>query len=447
MSEKGKKFHLYILAGLILGAIAGGIVNSLAGDGGLPNSIKFLLKNVTDPIGEIFKRMLLMTVVPLVFASLSLGVARFGDLTKLGRIGLKTFAYFLFTTAFAVGIGLILVNIIQPGRGLPKETTEQLMAEYAGESEKKLESNAKVDVNTFVNIVPKNPLSSASNPNNSEMLPIIFVAILVGVGITRLRLPLAQSLTTFLEAVGEITVFIIQIAMMIAPVGVFCLIFGTTARFGFDLLGQLAWYVGTVLLAIGIMAFVVYPIILVFLAKQSPFQFYYRARAIILTAFSTSSSSATLPTSIKISHEELKVPKPIAGFVIPLGATTNMNGTSLFEGITALFLAQVFGQNLEIGTQLFVVLMCVLTAVGAAGVPGGSIPLLASVLIVANVPPAAIALILGVDRILDMCRTTLNVVGDVTAAVVITRFEGKNFPDETPGEVHVVESSHVLPPT
>jgi Na+/H+-dicarboxylate symporter len=223
-------------------------------------------------------------------------------------------------------------------------------------------------------------------------------------------------------------VFIIGVAMRLAPFAVFALIFGTTARFGFSLLQQLGLYVLVVLGGLAIQMFVVFPLLVKYLGGRSPRDFFRKVRAVIVTAFSTSSSAGTLPTSIRVTQEQLKVPAPIAGFVLPLGATMNMNGTALFEGVTAVFLAQVFGFDLTLTQQILVVVLCVITAIGAAGIPGGSIPLLAMVLAVVGVPAGAIAIILGVDRLLDMCRTTVNVVGDVTCAVFIHRSEGEGLP-------------------
>jgi DAACS family dicarboxylate/amino acid:cation (Na+ or H+) symporter len=224
--------------------------------------------------------------------------------------------------------------------------------------------------------------------------------------------------------VNELMVFIIDLAMKLAPYGVFALIFVVTARFGADVLKQLGFFVATVLIGLCIQLFVVFSMLLRLLGRMNPLTFFRKSWPIAVTAFSTSSSNATLPTSIKVSEESLGIPPPIAGFVLPLGATVNMNGTALFEGVTVLFIAQVFGIHLDLTQQIIVVLMSVLMAVGAAGVPGGSIPLLAIVLRSVGVPPEGIALIIGVDRLPDMCRTVVNVLGDVTAAVFVARSEG-----------------------
>ena len=427
--------HTRILLGLALGAIIGTVVNyfTVSHDPAIPQAawVGWLVRNVTQPIGDVFLRLLIMTVVPLVFASLAVGVAKLGDLSQLGRMGAKTFAYFLLTMACGVTIGLLLVNLAAPGKGLPSETVDGLKAQFATPGNEGKSRPAEFGVQTFVNIIPRNPFeAAATNPPN--MLGLIVVALLVGVGITRLHGQKQETALVGLEAVGELMVFIIGVAMKIAPFGVFCLIFSTTSQFGFGLLLTLGKYVGVVLAGLALQMFVVFPLLIHFLGGISPWAFFSKCRGVIATAFGTSSSSATLPTSIRTAETELGVPRPIAGFVLPLGATMNMNGTALFEGVTAVFLAQVMGVDLTFTQQLIVMLLCVLTAVGAAGVPGGSIPLLAMVLASVGVPPESIFIILGVDRILDMCRTTLNVLGDLTAAVFIARTEQRTPLASTP---------------
>jgi DAACS family dicarboxylate/amino acid:cation (Na+ or H+) symporter len=426
--RRGLSLPTQIFLGLLLGAAVGILLNEqrasldaaatwLRGEPAV--IVGPVLDNVIGPIGQVFLRLLLMTVIPLVFASLAVGVAQLGDLADLGRIGARTFGYFILTTGLAVIVGLVLVNTVRPGAGLPEETTRRLFAEHRGKVEGK--PPAEFGVQTFVEIVPRNPIRAMAD---MDMLGVIFFALLVGIGSTRLPGAQRDLVVTLLQAIGELMTWIIHLAMRLAPYGVFCLICKVTAELGFDIIKQLAWYVGTVLVGLGLHLFVALPVLLLLLARVSPWWFFTRVRGVIVTAFSTSSSAATLPTSLAAAHERLGIPKKIAGFVLPLGATMNMNGTALFEGVTVLFLAQVFGVELSWGQQAIVVLLSVLTAIGAAGVPGGSIPLLMMVLASVGVPPSGIALIMGVDRLLDMCRTTLNVVGDLTAAVVIARSEG-----------------------
>src|SRR3989339_1308955 len=387
--------------------------------------LSFFQQYITDPLGKIFLNFLIMMVIPLVFASLSLGVAQIGDLKKLGRIGFKTIAYFFVVTTLAVTIGLTLVNLIRPGDYLPEETKVKLLDSYKGQASeiKTATENTEFGIQTLVNIVPRNPIAAVAKPN-PDMLALIFFSLMIGIALTVISKEKAEPLIKVLEGINDITIVIINMAMKLAPYGVFALIFSVTSRFGFDLLIALGMYVVTVLLGLALHLFGVYPILIKVFAKLNPILFFRRVETVMLTAFSTSSSSATLPTTISVSKENLGIPSHITGFVLPLGATMNMNGTALFEGVTVLFLAQVFGIHLSLGVQLIVVLMSVLTAIGTAGVPSGSIPLLIMVLTMVNVPAEGIAIILGIDRVLDMCRTVPNVIGDITCAAYISRSEG-----------------------
>jgi DAACS family dicarboxylate/amino acid:cation (Na+ or H+) symporter len=374
-------------------------------------------------VGQIFLRMLLMTVIPLVFASITLGVAQLGDIRKVGRVGARTIAYFLFSTALSAIVGLTLVNIVRPGEGLAPAVREQLMATYRSQAQGMQASGTTTfGVDMFVNIVPRNPIQAAAG---MDMLGVIFFAVVFGAALTLIPEEKSRPMIRVLEALGEAIVKIIDLAMKLAPYGVFGLIFVVTSRFGWDLLGQLLKYVLVVLAGLFLYASIGLSGLVRFFGGLSPRVFWKKAWTSVVTAFSTSSSNATLPTNIAVAERELKIPPKIAGFVLPLGATMNMNGTSLYEGVTVLFLAQVFGVDLSLGQQIIVVVLSVITAVGAAGVPGGSLPLIMVVLATVGVPPEAIAIILGVDRILDMCRTTLNVTGDLTAAAYVARTESE----------------------
>ncbi|HSC77735.1 MAG TPA: dicarboxylate/amino acid:cation symporter [Candidatus Acidoferrales bacterium] len=409
-----------ILLGLLLGAVTGVACHALFAPSPV---LELVVEKITQPVGQIWLRALIMIVLPLVFASLTLGVAGLGDIRKLGRIGLKTVAYFLATTALAATIGLTLVNLLHPGAGLTEETRKELMARFSGQAQQLAQTTGtvKVGVELLVNIVPRNPVAAAAQ---FDMLAVIFFSLLFGAALGILPAERARPMIGVLEALGDIVVVIIGWVMKLAPIGVFALIFSVTALFGYDILRKLLWYVLTVLLGLAIHFFGVYSFLVRVLGGMSPLAFFSRIRTIIVTAFSTSSSNATLPTTLQVTEKKLGVPKEICGFVLPLGATMNMHGTALFEGVTVLFIAQVLGVALSFEQQVIVVLMAVLMAVGTAGVPSGSIPLLMIVLGTVGLPPEAIALVLGVDRILDMCRTTLNVTGDVTAALYIARSEG-----------------------
>ncbi|MFA6598054.1 MAG: dicarboxylate/amino acid:cation symporter [Ignavibacteriaceae bacterium] len=414
--------HSKIFIGLILGAITGVLSNLF-----FPNApfLSFAQQYFTDPLGKIFLNLLIMMVVPLVFASLSLGVAQIGDLKKLGRIGFKTIMYFLIVTTLAVTIGLVLVNLIRPGDYLPEETKTKLLTTYKGQAAELKESTGKTEfgIQTLVNIVPRNPIAAVAKPN-PDMLALIFFSLMVGIALTVIKKEKAKPIINLLEGINDITVVVINMAMRLAPYGVFALIFSVTSRFGFDLLVALSMYVLTVLLGLALHLFGVFPLLIKFFSKYNPFLFFRKIETVMLTAFSTSSSNATLPTTISVSQKNLGIPSHITGFVLPLGATMNMNGTALFEGVTVLFLAQVFGIHLSLGVQLIVVLMSVLTAIGSAGVPSGSIPLLIIVLTMVSIPAEGIAIILGVDRLLDMCRTVLNVTGDITCAAYVAKSQG-----------------------
>lgn len=411
--------HTKILGGLIVGAGAGVAANLLWR--GAP-TLLWIVENVAEPIGQVFLRLLFMIVVPLVFTSLALGVASLGDVSRVGRVAVKSIGFFLATTALAVAIGLLLVNTIQPGGSLDPTVRAALLQEYTSQAAEKvgLAAESGFGVGTFVNIVPRNPLDAAAR---GDMLGLIFFTLIFGVALTRIPPEVAAPVLRVLDGVGQAVMVIIGFAMRLAPIGVTALIFAVTARFGFDVLRSLGMYVATVLLGLGLHQFLVIPLLARGLAGVRPGEFFRRTRALMVTAFSTSSSNATLPTTIRTAEEQFGVPPQIAGFVLPLGATMNMNGTALFEGITVLFLAQVFGVALSLPMQLMVVLMSVVTAVGVAGVPGGSIPLLVLVLGMVGVPGEGIALILGVDRLLDMARTVPNVTGDLLASLVVARSE------------------------
>jgi DAACS family dicarboxylate/amino acid:cation (Na+ or H+) symporter len=412
--------HNRILIGLVGGAIAGIIINLTLG---LTPGVEWAIRNIIEPLGRIWLNALIMVVIPLIVSTLALGVAGLGSISKLGRIGLVTLAGFLGLTTMAVVLGLFAVNTVRPGEGLDLEVRNRLMATYSGQSEGAMGlAKGALGVHTFVNIVPRNPVQAAAN---GEMLAVIFFALMIGIALTTLRPDKAEPLLRFLDSLAHVTIAIIEMVMRFAPYAVFALIFSVTARFGFDLLLSLLMYVVTVVGSLVVFYVFVYSMVLKFIAGRSPMEFFRKTRIVTLTAFSTSSSNATLPTTLRVTEEELHVPPQIAGFVIPLGATMNMNGTALFEGITVLFIAQVFGVTLSLGQQLIVVLMSVVTAIGVAGIPGGSIPLLMMVLAMVGLPAEGIAIVLGVDRLLDMCRTTVNVAGDMVTATIVDRFEGR----------------------
>src|ERR1041385_3653173 len=426
---KGIPLHTKILIGLALGVVAGISVNELLG-GDNPRVV-WIVDNITQPVGQLFLRLLLMIVVPLVFSSLVVGVAGIGDIRKLGRVGLKSFGYCLVISAISAVIGLALANTIRPGKRIEPTTSAALQERYASDATKNVEAAKQASSTTpkplmsvVETIVPKNPLYAIAGKEDPNMLHLMFFALIVGIAITLIPVTVTGPLLRVLEGVYEIMAKIIEIIMKFAPYAVACLLFNNTARFGLDLLQALAWFVVTVLLGLSLHMFGVYSLSVYLLSRISPLEFFRRIKTVMLTAFSTSSSNATLPTALRVSEQNLGVPQEINSFVLTVGATANQNGTALYEGVTVLFLAQLAGVDLSLGQQLMVVYLAILGGIGTAGVPSGSIPFIIGVLASIGVNPALIAIILGVDRILDMCRTTLNVTGDITAATYVARSEG-----------------------
>ena len=411
--------HLKILAGLLLGALAGIVSNVFWSEAPL---LAWIVEHVAQPAGQIFLRMLFMVVVPLVFTSLVLGVTGLGDLTRLGRISARTLGLFLATTVAAGVVGLTLVNIVAPGEALDPEIRAGLMAEFAGQAAERVEAAGNTDfgIQTFVSIVPRNPVDSAAR---GDMLGLIFFSLVFGVGVALAGRERTGPLLSVIDGIAGAVEVMIGIAMKLAPVGVAALIFAVTAQFGFDLLRSLALYAAVVLVGLMVHQMGTLALVARLLAGIGPRALFGRSRSLMMTAFSTSSSNATLPTTIRTARDSFGVSPEVSGFVLPLGATMNMNGTALFEGVTVLFLAQAFGVELSLAAQATVLVLVVLTAVGASGVPSGSIPLLVLILETVGVPGAGIALVLGIDRLLDMARTVPNVTGDLVASIVVDRWE------------------------
>jgi len=442
--------HTRILLGMVLGAVLGSTINyattpkapvyqlalaAVVGNAGSPPPqraewVEWTVRSVTRPVGDVFLNLLFLAIIPLVFASLVVGVTRLGSGGNVGRVGTKTLAYFIVTTIFAAMIGLTLVNFIKPGEHLPVEKRDELMRHFSQEAKEKTEKPPDFGIQTIVNIVPRNPLDAFLK---KDMLAVIFTALLIGIALTQIDKDRAEPIITLLEGVNQITDFIIKLAMSLAPYAVFALIFSTTALFGFELLIALGAFVLTVLLGLLIHLVIVLPLLVFFLGGRSPITFFKKIRGVMVTAFSTSSSSATLPTAIECAEDDLDIPPAVSRFVLPLSASMNHNGTALFEGVTVMFLAQAFNVDLSLADQLGVLVLCVVTATGMAGVPGGSLPLIGLILARYNVPAAGIAIVLGVDRILDMCRTTVNVTADMTTVVFVARTErGRVETDQQP---------------
>ncbi len=411
----------HILAGFALGAVTGVTVNLLwAGRPALENFVTY----VTDPVGQLWLRALIMIVIPLVFALVSVGVVGLGDLKKLGRIGSKTLAGFLLLAALAATVGLLLAHWVRPGVDVAPDVRTRLLGTYSHETAQPKEAAGRVElgVQMLINLVPRNPIAAAAQ---GDMLGVIVFSVIFGIALARLPLPRSGTLVEVLRGLGATMEHIIDLVMKLAPYGTFALIFSVAARFGMDLLAKLGWYVLTVVGGLAVFQFGVYPFALRTLSRRSPGGFFRGAWPAIVTAFSTSSSNATLPTSIRVSETLLALPRDICGFVLPLGASMNKNGSALFEAATVVFIAQVFGVHLGLGSQLLILLLTLLTAgLSNAGVPGAVLPLTVLVLEAVGVPGEGIALVVGVDRLLDMCRTAVNVTGHLTTAAVVARSEG-----------------------
>ena len=433
------KLHTKIFIGMIFGIIAGLIVKNL----GLPEETLSSIVKWVEPIGRIFMNLIFMMVIPLILSALILGIAEIGDVKKLGRMGIKLLTYTIVVSFVAVLIGITMVNVFNPGKTVSQETREYLLDQFGAEASdaavaaEAIEADERNVGDILAQIIPRNPFEEMvhafdSGHTGGGLLSVMFFALIFGVAMAAVGEEKTATLKSFLEGLYEVVIKVIEYAMALAPYGVAALLFNMVLNVGADFLVSLLWYVLIVMGALAIHQFVVYGIVLKYFANRNPIQFMKDMGEVTLTAFSTSSSNATLPTAIRVSVEKLKIPKPIAHFVLTIGSTGNQNGTALFEGITVLFLAQVFDVDLTIGSQITVVLLCILAGVGTAGVPGGSLPVIVTILVSIGVPGEAIALIYGVDRILDMSRTTLNVNGDITAAAYIQHVEekaGRNYND------------------
>ncbi len=405
-----------ILIGFVAGLTAGLLAYTFAADAAW---IETVVTYVTNPIGQIFLRLLFMLVIPLLFSALVVGIAEMGEVGSLGKVGLKTLVYTVIVSSIAVAISLATVNLIKPGEGIDPAAAQELLEQGAEGASSIVAASAESDagVNQLIAIVPSNIIAAMSA---NDILAVMFFALFFGIGMLLVQTAKTAALKDAIEGVFEVAMRLIGLVIQLAPIAIFCFMFNLTAQFGWDLLFKLAAFVGVVLLALAIQMFGVFPLILKFVAKKSPLAFFRETREASVMAFSTASSNATLPTALRVADDELKLPSRIARFVLTIGATANQNGTAMFEGVTVLFLAQFFGVELSLADQAFVMLICILAGIGTAGVPGGSLPVIALILVGVGVDPAGIGLILGVDRFLDMCRTTLNVVGDLVAAQTIS---------------------------
>ncbi len=401
-----------IFVGLILGAIAGMIYGPDAA--------------VIRPVGTAFIRLIKMVVIPLIFASLLVGVASLGDLRKLGRVGAKTFAFYIAYYVAAVALGLFLANSLKPGSNLPEYVQAELKSSYgetAGMQAIRAEEKHGLG-EVLLDIIPDNPADSFVKAN---MLQIIFIAMFMGIVISLLNKAKMKPVISFFEAINDIMIKIVEIVIKIAPFAVFALIASVVGTFGVDILMSLVRYCAVVIGGLLILAFT-YPAVVWLFTKYPYFKFWKGIYKAQLIAFSTCSSSATLPVTMECAEDNIGVSKQISSFILPLGATINMDGTALYQGVTAIFIAQVYGINLGLGDQLVIVLTATLASIGTAGAPAMGVLMLVIVLRQVGIPLEGIALILGVERILDMSRTVINITGDIAATTIIAHSEKELHP-------------------
>jgi len=400
---------LRMLAGLGAGLALGLAAHAFSGDAAW---LKSLLTNVLDPAGKIFLGLFFMLMIPLIASSLAIAVSEFGDVRSLGRVGAKTFVYTLVVSSIAVLIGVGLVNTFQPGadlqglKALVRDTGIQPAQQASG-------------IEFVVNLVPRNVMRSMAD---GDMLAVMVFALFLGAGIAITRTSAARQFEGSLRGVYDVVMNLMGLVLRLAPFGVACLVFSIAARLGTEAL-QLWRYVAIVVFALALHQFGVYSLSVWLFGAISPARFFRAVRTPMLTAFSTASSAATLPVALIAADEELRLPSHVSRFVLTLGSTANQNGTALFEGVTVLFLAQVYEVPLPLAQQVMVVFICILGGIGTAGVPAGSLPVIVMILGLIGIPADAIGIVFGVDRFLDMCRTTVNVTGDLAAAVVVARGE------------------------
>jgi DAACS family dicarboxylate/amino acid:cation (Na+ or H+) symporter len=406
-----------LVCGLVLG-IAGRAL--LIAKPGWSDAANWLAVQVLDPCGQIFLRLLFFVVIPLVFASIALGIVQLGRLDRLGPLAARTFMLFAVNMAIAVALGLLMMNLVQPGASIEEHTRAQLLQEFQA-SAKTLQARAAEQPSlSFAGLVEMFlPRNLAQAVVEFQILPLIAFALLLGAAGTQLRDDQRQRLMAGLEIINDLMTHIVQFALRLAPYAVTALLASVVLKLGMQFLQALLLFVVGVLVVMAIHLFGTMSLMLKLLSRRSPLAFFRAIRTVMVTAFSTSSSGATLPTSIQVARENLGVSASTAGFVLPLGATMNMSGTALYEGCVVLFVAQVYGIELTLGAQITLLVLAVLSAVAVAAVPGASLPLIVGLLANFGLPPDGIALILGVDRLLDMARTVLNVSADVVTACIV----------------------------
>lgn len=412
------KLHWQILIALVLAVVAGTLTGT---DGGL---FGVTFYSTYQFVGTLFLNALKMLIVPLIVSSIIVGIAGIGSSSALGRLGGKTFFYYMSTSLIAILIGLVVVNIIEPGMidGAPAKDLIGLTADVDDIKDKVEGKGAGDVVDVFLRMVPTNIVTAAAN---GQMLGLIFFSLLFGFFLTKIQEAYAEALYNFWQGTYEVMMLITEWVMKFAPIGVFALVAKVVASTGLDAFKPLALFFVTVVLALAVHFFVVMPILLRVVGRVNPWRHYRAMLPALLTAFSTSSSSATLPLTIECVEKNAGVSNKTSSFVLPLGATINMDGTALYECVAAIFIAQAYGIELNFATQFTIVMVALLTSIGVAGIPSASLVAISIILAAIGLPIEAIGLILAVDRVLDMCRTTVNVFSDSCGAVVIARTEGE----------------------
>lgn len=421
MAKSTDKLASRILWSLVIGAVLG--CATLFAGTFLPELVPAARRvsvAVLDPIGQIFLRLLFFVVVPLVFASLALGVAQLGQLSKLGPLAGRTALFFFLNMVIGVALGLVAMNVFEPGSFISASTRDTLMQQFAGSASELVQRGEEQPTLGFAMLVemfmPRNLLLAVVN---FQVMPLIVFALLVGAAGTQMDGPAGEKLRSGLQIVCDLMTTIVHYALLLAPVAVPAMIYSIIVKAGVDILASLGLFVLICIATMALHLFGTMSLWIAFLSRHRPLQFWRDIRTVLVTAFTTSSSNATLPTSLQVSREVLKISPSTTGFVIPLGATMNMSGTALYEGCVVLFIAQIFGVDLSLGSQVVLLLLAVMSAVAAAGIPGGSLPLIAGLLAQFGVNPGGIAIILGADRILDMCRTVVNVGADLVTATIV----------------------------
>ncbi|QNH20088.1 dicarboxylate/amino acid:cation symporter [Xanthomonas sp. GW] len=421
-AKTGMPLHWKMAIGFAFGLVFGLAVHmSVGGDAAW---VQALTKYLTTPLSKLFLSLIFMLIVPLLFSALVMGISEMGDIRALGRIGWKTLGYTVVLSGIAVLLGLVLVNVLKPGTGVDHALAQQLLQQNAERAAQIVDQSKQQPrgMDMLLAIVPDNVVAAASS--NGAILSLMFFAVMFGVGMVLSDDAKVATLRRGIEGVFEISMTLIGLVIRLAPYAVACFMFNLAALFGFELLIRLGAYVGVVVLALGLHMVVTYGLA-VKLAGRSPLAFFRATREATVMAFSTASSNATLPTALRVA-DEMGLPSKVSRFVLTVGATANQNGTALFEGVTVIFLAQFFGVELSIAQQFMVMLVCILGGIGTAGVPSGSLPVVALICAMVGVDPVGIGMILGVNHFLDMCRTALNVTGDLALTTLVAKGEGND---------------------